>query len=164
MVGVLVVLAMGAMVTTAGLIAFSVWMMTAEPETVARPIPPPPPPQPIADLPPPVAPAPVPTPQPPRPPASPKTPAPAPAPVPTGARAVSVTIPVGLPYTKLSISCPSGFREQAGFSGGVGVVSGVPREADCMVRFLGGPPAQRSLGGADALVCEFPAEGVVTCR
>lgn len=164
LVSAIVVMGIGAMVAIGLLVAVSVWIdrqdATLAPDVAPMP-PPPPPPEPIPVMPDPIA---VPAPRPVAP-VAPRPAAPPPSPAPTAARAVSITIPVGLPYSSATISCPSkDFREQAKFQAGLAVVPGVPRETDCTVRFGGGPPASHSLRSADALVCEFPNEGQVACR
>ncbi len=166
-VGSILVLALIAMVATAGLTLLSVWLVRQPVDADVTGVQPPPdpvaPPVPVPDavvvpLPSPVA-SPRPAdPQPPRP-AQPQ-----PTPRPTGARAVTVTVAGDAPYTSVEISCPSGFRERGALAGGVAVVAGVPREADCDIRFKGAAPAQVPLGDSDAKICDFPSEGNPICR
>lgn len=116
------------------------------------------PPEPIIIKPPPTAPR---APRAPSAPAAPKEPPPPPVAATANA---TFSIPSGIRYTNVEVTCPSGFRKRGAFSGTSATVPDVPTGEDCTAHFKGGAPAKASpVRGGKTYSCTFPSS-VAVCK
>jgi hypothetical protein len=88
--------------------------------------------------------------------------APAPAPKPVGPAPATFTIPSGVVYTGVEVTCPSGYRNRGAFAGTKATVPDVPTTEDCTAFFKGGSPASaKPVRGGKTWACEFPSATAV---
>jgi hypothetical protein len=82
-------------------------------------------------------------------------PKPPPAPPPSATGTVTITLGAGAPaFTSIEVSCDSGFKERAPFSGNTASLPNVPR-ASCRLSFKGGPFVTMPVQGGQTLTCSF---------
>jgi serine/threonine protein kinase len=68
---------------------------------------------------------------------------------------VTITLGAGAPaFTSIEVSCDSGFKERAPFSGNTASLPNVPR-ASCRLSFKGGPFVTMPVQGGQTLTCSF---------